>query len=69
MTARPRRRRPPCRKSVLDHLGRGSGPRGRADAEPSLAAPENHEWSQVVRMRGADDDRETEAPETALPEV
>ncbi|MCJ2051769.1 hypothetical protein [Methylobacterium sp. J-070] len=40
-----------------------------ADAEPSLAAPENATGSQVVYMRGNDQDRETEAPETALPEV
>ena len=41
---------------------------GGAD-EPSLAAPENATGSQVVYMRGNDQDRETEAPETVLPEV
>ena len=39
-----------------------------ADAEPSLAAPENH-GSQVTWLRGNDRDREAEAPETALPTV
>ncbi|MDP4026682.1 hypothetical protein Q8W71_29170 [Methylobacterium sp. NEAU 140] len=40
-----------------------------ADAEPSLAAPENAHGSQVAWMRGGDEDREAEAPETVLPEV
>ncbi|MDP4026847.1 hypothetical protein Q8W71_30065 [Methylobacterium sp. NEAU 140] len=40
-----------------------------ADAEPSLAAPENAHGSQVVWMRGGDGDREAQAPETVLPEV
>lgn len=40
-----------------------------ADAEPSLAAPENHEGSQVVYMRGGDQDREEAAAETVLPMV
>lgn len=40
-----------------------------ADAEPSLAAPENHHASQVVWLRGNDQDREGEAPETSLPDV
>ena len=39
------------------------------DAEPSLAAPENTAGSQVVYMRGSDQDREEAAPETVLPEV
>ncbi|WP_244492135.1 hypothetical protein [Methylobacterium sp. Leaf361] len=39
------------------------------DAEPSLAAPENHDGSQVVCMRGGDQDREQEEPETVLPAV
>ncbi|MGH1592396.1 hypothetical protein ACRBEV_33295 (plasmid) [Methylobacterium phyllosphaerae] len=40
-----------------------------ADDEPSLAAPENATGSQVVYMRGNDQDREEEAPETVLPKV
>ncbi|TXN40697.1 hypothetical protein FV227_14170 [Methylobacterium sp. WL119] len=40
-----------------------------ADAEPGLAAPENHHGSQVVWLRGNDGDREAEAPETVLPVV
>ena len=40
-----------------------------ADAEPSLAAPEHHDGSQVGWCRGNDGDREAEAPEIALPEV
>jgi len=39
------------------------------DAEQSLAAPENAAGSQVTWLRGNDQDRETEAPETVLPEV
>ena len=39
------------------------------DAEPSLAAPENHTGSQVTWLRGNDQDREAEAPDTVLPEV
>lgn len=39
------------------------------DEEPSLAAPEDHEGSQVDYMRGNDQDREAEAPETVLPAV
>ena len=40
-----------------------------ADAEPSLAAPENRAGSQVVYMCGNDRDREAEAPEAMLPAV
>ena len=40
-----------------------------ADAEPSLAAPENHHGTQVGWCRGNDGDREAEAPELVLPEV
>ena len=40
-----------------------------ADAEPSLAAPENTAGSQVVYICGNDQDREAEAPEIILPEV
>ena len=40
-----------------------------ADAEPSLAAPEHHDGTQVGWCRGGDGDREAEAPEPILPEV
>jgi hypothetical protein len=39
------------------------------DAEPSLAAPENATGSRVTWLRGNDQDREDEAPETTLLEV
>ena len=39
------------------------------DAEPALAAPENHEGGQIVWLRGGDRDCEAEAPEVVLPEV
>lgn len=39
------------------------------NAEPSVAAPENTAGSQVVYMRGGDQDREVEAPEIAIPET
>jgi hypothetical protein len=55
--------------AVLDRLDGDADHEEGADAEPSLAAPENHEGSQVVFMRGGDHDREDEASETALPEV
>ena len=55
--------------AVLDHLDGDADLEDSGDAEPSLAAPENHTGSQVVWMRGGDQDRETEAPEVALPEV
>ncbi|MGH1592320.1 hypothetical protein ACRBEV_32880 (plasmid) [Methylobacterium phyllosphaerae] len=55
--------------AVLDRMDGDTDHEDGADAEPSLAAPENHEGSQVVYMRGSDQDREAEAPETVLPEV
>ena len=55
--------------AVLDRMDGDTGLEDGADAEPSLAAPENHTGSQVVWMRGNDADREAEAPETVLPEV
>ncbi|GJE14562.1 hypothetical protein [Methylobacterium longum] len=39
------------------------------DAEPSLAAPENTAGSQVVYMRGGDQDREEDEPEAVLTTV
>jgi hypothetical protein len=55
--------------AVLDRLDGDADHEDGGDAEPSLAAPENHEGSQVVYMRGGDQDHEGEAPETVLPEV
>ncbi|CAA2161221.1 hypothetical protein MBRA_06381 [Methylobacterium brachiatum] len=54
---------------MLDRLDGDADLEDGAEAEPSLAAPENHEGSQVVYMRGNDQDREAEARETVLPEV
>ena len=55
--------------AVLDRMDGDTDLEDGADAEPALAAPENHTGSQVVWMRGNDADREAEAPETVLPEV
>ena len=55
--------------AVLDRMDGDTDLEDGADAEPSLAAPENHTGSQVVWMRGNDADREIEAPEVVLPEV
>jgi hypothetical protein len=55
--------------AVLDRMDGDADHEETGDAEPSLAAPENHERSQVVYMRGNDQDCEEEVPETALPEV
>ena len=55
--------------AVLDRMDGDADHEDGGDAEPSLAAPENTAGSQVVYMRGSDQDREAEAPETTLPEV
>ncbi|WCS28886.1 hypothetical protein LOK46_32360 (plasmid) [Methylobacterium sp. NMS14P] len=55
--------------AVLDRMDGDADDEAGADAEPSLAAPENHDGSKVVYMRGGDQDREAEAPEVTLPEV
>jgi hypothetical protein len=55
--------------AVLDRMDGDTDHEDDADDEPSLAAPENTGGSQVVYMRGNDQDREAEAPETVLPEV
>ncbi|TXN00471.1 hypothetical protein FV242_21770 [Methylobacterium sp. WL64] len=55
--------------AVLDRMDGDADLEGDGDAEPSLAAPENHTSSQVVWMRGSDQDREAETLETVLPEV
>ncbi|MCJ2068479.1 hypothetical protein MKK75_06605 [Methylobacterium sp. J-030] len=59
-------------QQVIDLLDRMDGDADHedgGDAEPSLAAPENATGSQVTWLRGNDQDREAEAPETVLPEV
>ena len=55
--------------AVLDRMDGDPDLEDGEDAEPSLAAPENAAGSQVVYMRGNDQDREEEAAETVLPEV
>lgn len=55
--------------AVLDRMDGDTDDEDGADDEPSLAAPENTAGSQVVYMRGNDQDRETEAAEIVLPEV
>jgi hypothetical protein len=55
--------------AVLDRLECDADHEDGGNAEPSMAAPESHEDSQVVYMRGRDQDGEAEAPEAALPEV
>ena len=55
--------------AILDRMDRDTDRKDGGDAEPALAAPENHHGSQVVWMRGNDKDREAEAPEIVLPVV
>jgi hypothetical protein len=55
--------------TVLDRMDGEPNHEDGGDDEPSLAAPENTGGSQVVYMRGGDQDREAEAPEATLPEV
>ena len=55
--------------AVLDRMDGDTDAEDDADAEPALAAPENHHGSQVVWMRGNDADREAEAVEILLPVV
>ncbi|MBN4098596.1 MULTISPECIES: hypothetical protein [Methylobacterium] len=55
--------------AVLDRMDGDADHEDGGDAEPSLAAPENHEGSQVVYMRGGDRDGEADTPETVLPKV
>jgi hypothetical protein len=54
---------------VLDRIDGDADHEDGGDDEPSLAAPENVTGSQVVYMRGGDQDREEEEPETVLPEA
>ena len=53
--------------AVLDRMDGDADREDGGDAEPALAAPENHHGSQVIWMRGNDADREAEATETLLP--
>ncbi len=46
--------------AVLDRMDGDADHEDGGDAEPSLAAPENHEGSQVVYMRGGDRDGEAD---------
>lgn len=55
--------------AVLNRMDGDTDLEDDAGDEPSLAAPENATGSQVVYMRGNDQDREAEVPETMLPEV
>ena len=55
--------------AVLDRMDGDADHEDGGDDEPSLAALENATGSQVVYMRGGDQDREGDAPETVLPEV
>ena len=55
--------------AVLDSMDGDTDDEDGGDHEPSLAAPENVTGSQVVYMRGGDQDREAETPQTTLPEV
>ncbi len=48
---------------MLDRMDGDTDHEDGADAEPSLAAPENREGSQVVYMRGGDQDHEVNTPE------
>jgi hypothetical protein len=54
--------------AVLDRMDGDPDLEDGADAEPSLAAPEN-QGSQVTWLRGTDQDREADASEAMLPEV
>ena len=52
--------------AVLDRMDGDADLEDGGDAEPSLAAPENTAGSQVVYMRGNDQDREEEMLEVIL---
>ena len=55
--------------AILDGWDGDADLEPEADAEPSLAAPENHHGTQVGWCRGNDGEREAEVPEIVLPEV
>ncbi|WP_246688265.1 hypothetical protein [Methylobacterium sp. WL120] len=53
--------------AILDRMDGDTDAEDGGDAEPAIAAPENHHGSQIVWLRGNDADPEAEAPEVALP--
>lgn len=53
---------------ILDRLDGDAEAEDGGDAEPSLAAPENHHGSQVVWMRGNDAYREAGGPDVVVAE-
>ncbi|TXN78752.1 hypothetical protein [Methylobacterium sp. WL8] len=55
--------------AVLDRMDGDTGAEDGRDAEPSLAAPENHHGSQVVWLRNNDSGRGAEVSETMQPVV
>ena len=55
--------------AVLDRMDGDADAEDGGDAEPALAAPENHHGNQVVWMRNNDSGREAEAPKAVLPVV
>jgi hypothetical protein len=55
--------------ALLDRMDGDADLKDDGDAEPSLAAPENHYGSQIGWCRGSDGDRAAEALEIVLPEV
>ena len=55
--------------AVLNRMDGDADHEDSGDEEPSLAAPENAAGSQVVYMRGGDQDRGANALETVLPEM
>ena len=54
--------------AVLDGMDGDPDREDGADAEPSLGAPEGPE-SQVVWLRGGDDDREGDVPAALIPDL
>ena len=55
--------------AILDRLDGDTSHEDSSNTEPPLAASENTAGSQVVYMRGSDQDGEAEAPEIAIPET
>ncbi|GJE59119.1 hypothetical protein [Methylobacterium trifolii] len=55
--------------AVLDRMEGDTEREDGGDAEPSLAAPENHHSAQITWLRGNDQDREADAPEMPVPDA
>ena len=55
--------------AILDRMDGDADAEDGGDAEPALAAPENHHDSQIGWLRGNGGDREAEAAEILLPVV